>query len=190
ISSKEAREAFNIKAEPYAIKEEYGKNSAGMRMLMCRRLVEAGVRFVSMTYGSWDHHTNVAGGVKSQIPPFDKALAALIIDLERRGLLDSTLVMVTTEFGRSPKINKDAGRDHWPRVFSVALAGGGIKKGQIYGSSDATASEPDKDPLSVEDLATTMYNQLGINADKELVSPGGRPIEIVKDGKVVQELLA
>jgi hypothetical protein len=190
ISSKEAREAFNIKAESEAIKEEYGKTSAGMRMLMCRRLVEAGVRFVSMTYGSWDHHTNVAGGVKGQVPQFDKALAALIIDLERRGMLDSTLVMVTTEFGRSPKINKDAGRDHWPRVFSVALAGGGIKKGQIYGSSDATASEPADNPLSVEDLATTMYNQLGINADKELISPGGRPIEIVKDGKVVQELLA
>jgi hypothetical protein len=190
ISSKEAREAFDIKAEPEAIKEEYGKNTAGMRMLMCRRLVEAGVRFVSMTYGSWDHHTNVAGGVKGQIAPFDKALATLIIDLERRGLLDSTLVMVTTEFGRSPKINKDAGRDHWPRVFSVALAGGGIKKGQIYGSSDATASEPAIDPLSVEDLATTMYNQLGITADKELISPGGRPIEIVKDGKVIQELLA
>jgi hypothetical protein len=190
ISSKEAREAFNIKAEPDAIKEEYGKTSAGMRMLMCRRLVEAGVRFVSMTYGSWDHHTNVAGGVKGQIPQFDQALATLIIDLERRGLLDSTLVMVTTEFGRSPKINKDAGRDHWPRVFSVALAGGGIKKGQIYGSSDATASEPADNPLTVEDLATTMYNQLGITADKELLSPGGRPIEIVKDGKVIQELLA
>jgi uncharacterized protein (DUF1501 family) len=190
ISSKEAREAFNIKAEPDAIKEEYGKNAAGMRMLMSRRLIEAGVRFVSMTYGSWDHHTNVAAGVKGQIPPFDQALAALIIDLERRGLLDSTLVMVTTEFGRSPKINKDAGRDHWPRVFSVALAGGGIKKGQIYGSSDATASEPNDNPLSVEDLATTIYNQVGITADKELISPGGRPIEIVKDGKVVQELLA
>ncbi len=190
ISSKEAREAFNIKAEPEAIKEEYGKTTAGMRMLMCRRLVEAGVRFVSMTYGSWDHHTNVAAGVRGQTPQFDKALAALILDLERRGMLNSTMVMVTTEFGRSPKINKDAGRDHWPRVFSIALAGGGIKKGQIYGSTDATASEPNDNPLSVMDLATTMYNQVGITADKELIAPGGRPIEIVKDGKVVQELLA
>ena len=190
ISSKEAREAFSLAAEPDAIKDEYGKNPAGMRMLMCRRLVEAGVRFVSMTYGSWDHHVNIEGGFKGQIPPFDKALAALIIDLERRGLLDTTLVMVTTEFGRSPKINKDKGRDHWPRVFSIALAGGGIKKGQIYGSSDATVSEPANNPLGVEDLATTMYNQLGIVADKELMAPGGRPIEIVKDGKVVEALLA
>jgi uncharacterized protein (DUF1501 family) len=190
ISSKEAREAFSLAAEPDAIKEEYGKNAAGMRMLMCRRLVEAGVRFVSMTYGSWDHHVNLQGGFKSQVPPFDKALAALITDLERRGLLETTMVMVTTEFGRSPKINKDKGRDHWPRVFSIALAGGGIKRGQIYGSSDATASEPANNPLSVEDLATTMYNQLGIVADKELMAPGGRPIEIVDGGKVVEALLA
>jgi hypothetical protein len=190
ISSKEAREAFSLAAEPDAIKEEYGKNAAGMRMLMSRRLVEAGVRFVSMTYGSWDHHANLQGGFKGQVPPFDKALAALITDLERRGLLDTTLVMVTTEFGRSPKMNKDNGRDHWPRVFSIALAGGGIKKGQIYGASDATASEPANNPLTVEDLATTMYNQLGIVADKELMAPGGRPIEICADGKVVEALLA
>jgi uncharacterized protein (DUF1501 family) len=190
ISSKEAREAFSLAAEPDAIKEEYGKNTAGMRMLMCRRLVEAGVRFVSMTYGSWDHHVNLQNGFKNQVPPFDQALAALITDLERRGLLDTTLVMVTTEFGRSPKINKDKGRDHWPRVFSIALAGGGIKRGQIYGSSDATASEPASNPLTVEDLATTMYNQLGIVADKELMAPGGRPIEIVDGGKVVEALLA
>jgi hypothetical protein len=190
ISSKEAREAFHIAAEPDAIKDEYGRNEAGMRLLMCRRLVEAGVRFVSTTYGGWDHHVNLEASFKQQIPAFDKALAALIVDLERRGLLDSTLVMISTEFGRSPKINKDNGRDHWPRVFSIALAGGGIRKGQIYGASDATSSEPAKDALSVEDLATTMYHQLGIVADKELVSPGGRPIEIVKDGKVIQALLA
>src|SRR3954451_11556316 len=164
ISSKEAREAFNIAAEPEAIKAEYGKNEAGMRMLMSRRLVEAGVRFVSMTYGAWDHHANLVATFKQQIPAFDKALATLIIDLERRGLLDTTLVMVTTEFGRSPKVNKDGGRDHWPRVFSIVLAGGAIKKGQISGSSAAAASEPNKDPLTVEDMATTIYNQLGINA--------------------------
>jgi len=189
VSSREAREAFNIGAEPDAIKDEYGRTEAGMRMLMCRRLVEAGVRFVSMVAGGWDHHAGIADGFRNQMPPFDKAFATLIIDLERRGLLDSTLVMVTTEFGRSPKINRDNGRDHWPRVFSIALAGGGIKKGQIYGSSDATASAPNTDPLTVEDLATTVYNQIGIVADKELMAPGGRPIEIVNGGKIVPELL-
>jgi hypothetical protein len=190
ISSKQAREAFDIAAEPDAIKEEYGRNPAGMRMLMSRRLVEAGVRFVSMTFGSWDHHAGIVGGFKGQMPKFDQALATLIIDLERRGLLDSTLVMVTSEFGRTPKMNKDNGRDHWPKVFSIVLAGGGIKQGQIYGSSDATAAEPNTDPLTVEDMATTVYNQLGIVADKELMAPGGRPIEIVDGGRVVEELLA
>ncbi|MCX5688249.1 MAG: DUF1501 domain-containing protein, partial [Planctomycetota bacterium] len=108
----------------------------------------------------------------------------------RRGMLDSTLVMVTTEFGRTPKINREGGRDHWPRVFSVALAGGGVHKGLVYGTSDATGSGPDQDPVSVEDLATTVYNQLGIVADSELMAPGDRPIEIVKDGRVIEALLA
>ncbi len=190
ISSKEAREAFNLKAEPDAVKNAYGKNSAGMRFLMARRLVEAGVRMVSVTYGGWDHHDNIANAIRGQMPSFDQAFAMLISDLEQRGLLDSTLVVVSSEFGRTPKINKTSGRDHWPKVFSVVLAGGGIKKGTIYGSSDATASEPDEKPLSVEDFATTIYHQLGIVADKELMAPGDRPIEIVDGGKVVKDLVA
>ena len=189
ISSKEAREAFNLAAEPEPVKEAYGKNGAGMRLLMCRRLVEGGVRFVSTTYGGWDHHQGLRNGFANQMPPFDKAFAALINDLDQRGLLKSTLVMVTSEFGRTPKINRDQGRDHWPKVFSIILAGGGIKRGQVYGSSDATGAEPKNDPLTVEDMATTVYNQLGITADKELMAPGGRPIEIVDGGKVVTELL-
>ncbi len=158
-------------------------------MLMARRLVEAGVRLVSLTYGGWDHHAQIVNGMRRQLPQFDQAFAALIKDLDERGLLDSTLVMVTSEFGRTPKINKDAGRDHWPKVFSVVLAGGGTKKGLIYGSSNSTASEPEKDPIGPEDLATTVYHQLGIVADKELMAPGGRPIEIVDGGKVRNELL-
>ena len=124
------------------------------------------------------------------MPPFDQAFAMLITDLAQRGLLDSTLVVVSSEFGRTPKINATAGRDHWPKVFSVVLAGGGIKKGYVYGSSDATASEPDEKPLTVEDFATTIYHQLGIVADKELMAPGDRPIEIVDGGKVLKELIA
>lgn len=190
VSSQKAREAFNLKAEPDALKDDYGRTDAGMRMLMARRLVEGGVRFVSMVYGGWDHHTNVRGGIERDLPRFDKAFAALIRDLDHRGMLETTLVMVTTEFGRSPKINKDAGRDHWPRVFSIVLAGGGIKRGQVYGSSDPTGSEPDENPLSVEDFAATIYNQLGIDASKKLMSPGGRPIDIVRGGNVVSDLLA
>lgn len=190
ISSQKAREAFDIAQEKPAVRDEYGRNPAGARMLLARRLVEAGVRFVTLTYGSWDNHDNIARGIKGQLPAFDQAFAALISDLDRRNLLDSTLVCVASEFGRSPKINGTAGRDHWPKVFSIVMAGGGIKRGTVYGSSDATASEPQDDPLTVEDWATTLYQCLGITGDKELMAPGGRPVEIVKDGQVIRELLA
>ncbi len=190
ISSKEAREAFDIEKEDPKIRDKYGRNTAGARMLLARRLVESGVRFVTMTYGGWDHHDSIDRNMKAQVPSFDQAYAALIEDLAQRGLLDSTLVVVSSEFGRTPKINQTSGRDHWPKVFSSLMAGGGIKGGQVYGSSNATASEPEENPLSVQDWATTIYSCLGITADKELMAPGARPIEIVDGGKVVKELLA
>lgn len=190
ISSPAAREAFNIDAEPAALRDQYGRNTAGQRMLMARRLVEAGSRFVSLTYGGWDMHDNINGGIRSQLPAFDQGFAMLINDLEQRGMLKDTLVCVASEFGRTPKINGTAGRDHWPKVFSVVLAGGGIKRGITYGTSNAIASEPEDDPLGVEDWATTIYHCIGITADKELMAPGDRPIEIVDNGKVVKELLA
>jgi hypothetical protein len=190
ISSQKAREAFNINAEPPKIRDEYGRNEAGQRMLLARRLVASGVRFVSLTYGGWDMHNQIKGGMQGQMPAFDQGFATLIRDLERTGLLNSTLVMVSSEFGRTPKINGTAGRDHWPKVFSVVLAGGGIKKGFVYGTSDSTASEPEDDPLTVEDLAMTVYHQLGINGEKKLMAPGNRPIDIVREGKVRRELIA
>jgi hypothetical protein len=190
ISSQEARDAFDISKEYAAVRDAYGRNQAGSRMLLARRLVEAGVRFVTLTYGGWDHHDNIAGGMKGQCPPLDQALATLINDLDSRGLLDSTLVCLASEFGRTPKINGTAGRDHWPKVFNILMAGGGLKRGLAWGTSDATASEPDQDPLTVEDWATTVYHMLGIVADKELMAPGNRPIEIVDGGKVLKDLLA
>lgn len=190
ISSEEARTAFDMSSEPDAMKEAYGKNSPGQRMLLARRLVEAGVRFISLTAGGWDHHIDIKGAINGSAPSLDKAYAQLIRDLDQRGLLDSTLVMLTTEFGRSPKINKDGGRDHWPRVFSVVLAGAGVQKGLVYGASDSTASGPDRDPVGVEDFSTTVYDRIGIVADKELMAPGDRPIEIVKGGNVITDLLA
>ena len=190
ISSPEARESFNIDAEKPELRDAYGRNAAGQRLLMARRLVESGVRFVSVTYGGWDHHDNIKDQMANNAPAIDQALARLITDLDERGLLDSTLVMVSSEFGRTPKINATGGRDHWPKVFSVVLAGGGIKRGYIHGSSDALGAEPENDPLSVSDLACTVYHQLGINSDKELMAPGSRPIEIVDEGKVVNEIIA
>jgi uncharacterized protein (DUF1501 family) len=135
-------------------------------------------------------HNSIAAGMRGAMPPFDQAFSTLIRDLDRRGLLASTLVMVSSEFGRTPKVNPTAGRDHWPKVFTVVLAGGGVKGGVVSGTSDATATEPQDNPLSVEDLATTVYHCLGIVADKELMAPGDRPIEIVDGGKVRKDMLA
>ncbi len=190
ISSEKARAAFNIEAEDAGLRDRYGRNTAGQRLLMARRLVEAGARFVTLTYGGWDMHSQITQSFRNTMPPLDQALSVLLQDLDDRGLLDKTLVMVSSEFGRTPKINNDAGRDHWPKVFSVMLAGGGIKRGMIYGSSDPTASEPELDAVTPADLATTMYHLLGIVADKELMAPGDRPIEIVDGGRVIKELLA
>jgi hypothetical protein len=190
ISSEKAKEAFNINAEKPALRDEYGRNAAGQRLLLARRLVGAGVRFVSLTYGGWDLHGGIVGGTRNQLPQFDQGFATLIRDLDRNGLLDSTLIMVSSEFGRTPKINATAGRDHWPKVFSIVLAGGGIKKGFAHGTSDPTASEPEDDPLTVEDMAATVYHCLGINHEKKLMAPGNRPIDIVREAKVLKDLLA
>src|SRR3954470_24803314 len=190
ISSQKAREAFAIDKEPAAIRDEYGRTEAGARMLLARRLVEAGVRFVTLTYAGWDHHDNIAGNMQGQLPVFDKAFAALIRDLDRRKLLDSTLVCITTEFGRTPKINGTGGRDHWPKVFSLVMAGGGIARGKVYGSSDATAAEPQDNPLTVEDFSMTLYHCLGIGSERKLMAPGNRPVSIVRDGQVIRGMLA
>ena len=125
------------------------------------------------------------------MPALDHAISGLITDLDQRGLLDSTLVMVTSEFGRTPKINKDNGRDHWARVYSMLVAGGGITRGQVYGASDATAAEPARDEVKVEDFLATVYHQLGIDSNEKLLAFGGtRPIQIVRDGKVVKAIVA
>jgi hypothetical protein len=189
ISSDKARAAFDLSKEPAKLRDDYGHNAAGQRMLLARRLVESGVRFVSLTYGGWDHHDNIKNGVGSQMPAFDQAFAALIRDLEGRGMLDSTLVLVTTEFGRTPKINGTGERDHYPKVFSIVMAGGGIRKGTVHGATDPTGGEPEDDPLTVPDYAATIYHLLGIDWEKTLMA-GARPVKIVKDGEVAKGLLA
>ena len=201
ISSPEARKAFSLDGEPDAMTKLYGDYksprggrplSIGRQLMLARRLVEAGVRLVTVMYSGtdgWDNHLRIKDAVADGMPAFDHAFAGLITDLDQRGLLDSTLVMVTSEFGRTPKINENAGRDHWARVYSYAVAGGGITKGQIYGASNATASEPDQNPVTVEDFLATVYHQVGINSTDRLLAPGGRPIDIVRDGKVVDGLL-
>jgi len=200
LNSEATQKAFTLEGESDATKQLYGQGyilnyrnqpaAVGARLLMARRLVAAGVRFVSVDYGGWDNHNSIRDAYLDKGPALDHAIAGLILDLDQRGMLDETLVMVTTEFGRTPRVNTASGRDHWARSYSMMLAGGGIAQGQIYGASDATASEPDKNPVSLEDFLCTVYHQLGIDSNKELLAFGTRPIEIVKQGKVVQGLLA
>jgi len=201
ISAPEARKAFSLDGEPQAMTRLYGEYrnprggqpiSIGRQLMLARRLVEAGVRLVTVMYhgtDGWDNHLRIKDAFSNGMPAFDHALAGLITDLDQRGLLDTTLVMVTSEFGRTPKVNENAGRDHWARVYSQVLAGGGITRGQIYGASNATASEPDSDPVTVENFLATVYAQLGIKAEDRLLAPGGRPIDIVRDGHAVPGLI-
>ncbi|MDA8041890.1 MAG: DUF1501 domain-containing protein, partial [Pirellulales bacterium] len=179
VSSSKAQAAFDINAEPKDLRDRYGRNQAGQRMLLARRLVEAGVRFVTMSYGSWDMHQKVKQGIDRTLPAFDQAFSALVGDLEQRGLLESTLVMVSSEFGRTPKINKDSGRDHWPKVFSTVLAGGGVKKGLIHGASDSIAAEPFDSPVTIEDIETTSSNCLGLVVNNEMMTQHARSAETV-----------
>ena len=190
LSSESARKAFLLTEETQAIKNSYGATAAGQRLLLARRLVEHGVRYVSVTYGGWDMHNNIASGITKQLPVFDQAYAALITDLKQRGMLESTLVLVSSEFGRTPKINQNAGRDHWPRVFSVVFAGGGFKQGYVHGSSDATGGDVETDAFTPQDMAATLYHQMGIDPFSYINAPGGRPVMLTKDGKIVKELLA
>jgi hypothetical protein len=190
MTSSEAKKAFDIHAEPDKLRDEYGRNALGQGCLMARRLTEAGVRCVTIDHSNWDtHNDNFATLKRDLLPAFDAAVATLFRDLADRGLLEKTLVLVTGEFGRTPRINKDAGRDHWGPSFTVLLGGGGIHGGRVIGKSDARAERPASDPHGPENLAATIYHQLGIDPEEEFTTPEGRPIKIVNDGKVIGDLL-
>ncbi len=191
VTSPKARQAFNIQSESSATRERYGYSSIGQCALLARRMVEAGGRFVGIEHGSWDTHTdNFSSHEKTLVPPTDRALSALISDLDDRGMLDDTLVVMMGEMGRTPRINKDAGRDHWSQCQSVILAGGGIKRGAVIGASDKTASFPTTQPYGIQDLLRTIFALLGVDADKVYNTPLGRPVPIVTGGKRIDELLA
>jgi Protein of unknown function (DUF1501) len=188
ISSPAAKKAFNIGEEPEKLRSAYGFTAVGQGALLARRLVEAGVRLVTVFHGGYDTHTENEKGHKHLLPEFDRAFSSLLDDLEQRGLLETTLVLVIGDFGRTPKINFSAGRDHWPRAFSVALAGAGVQGGTVIGKTDAHASEPLDRPVSIEDLGATVYKILGIDYTK-IYHASGRPIAINKEGSPVTELL-
>jgi hypothetical protein len=190
MTSQAAKKAFDIHAEPDKLRDEYGRNSLGQSCLMARRLVEAGVRCVTIDHSNWDTHDNNFRTLKRDLLPYlDAALSALFRDLSDRGLLAGTLVVVTGEFGRTPRINPNAGRDHWGPAFTVALGGGGIKGGRVVGKTDARAERPAADPHGPEDLSATIFHLMGIDPEEEFYTPEGRPVPIVNNGKVIRALL-
>ena len=201
LTSTDAQKAFTFEGESDETFELYGSKSTGRgrynkpqglaeKLIIARRLVEAGTRFVTINYGAWDMHGLLKEGCDEQMPSLDHAIHGLVTDLDRRGLLDSTLVWVTSEFGRTPKINQTSGRDHHSRVYSMLFAGGSFHRGLTYGMSDSVGGEPVRDGVLLEDVMCTIYHELGIDANKELVAFGSRPIEIIKDGKLVKDLVA
>jgi hypothetical protein len=189
VRSKEAQEAFDIHRETDAVREDYGRNDFGQRLLLARRLVSVGVSFVTVQYGGWDHHTKIFEAYRGDhVKRFDQGMAALIQDLDQRGLLDNTLVVVLGEFGRTPKINKDAGRDHWPGAMSVLMAGAGVPRGHIVGATDPKGYYASDNVYRPEDFAASLYTKLGIDPNQILHTTGGRPIPLVNQGRLIKEL--
>ena len=191
ISSPAAQAAFDIEREPAKVRDFYGRNDLGQRLLLCRRLVEVGVSFVTCNYGGWDHHSNLFKTLKdSHMLRFDQGVSALISDLDQRGLLANTLVIALGEFGRTPTVNKDGGRDHWPHAMSVLMAGAGIPGGQVVGSTDAHGAYASSHIHSPEDFAFSLYTKMGIDPAKHLHTNTGRPVQLVNGGQPIKELFA
>jgi uncharacterized protein (DUF1501 family) len=191
LTSAKAREAFDVSREPAGTQNAYGRHLLGRSCLLARRLIEGGARFVSVVDNGWDTHDSIfkrlRDGFPGKLPGLDQAAAALIDDLDARGLLSETLVVLMGEFGRTPKLNSAGGRDHWPRVNSVVLAGGGARP-TVVGTSDAHGELPDERPVRVEDLVATIYALLGIDPATKLEAPGARPLAIV-EGEPLKEIL-
>jgi hypothetical protein len=193
LSSTAAHEAFDVSKETAATKERYGNHEFGKCLLLARRFIEAGAGFVSVRVGSWDHHGNAGGtvtsGVKDNNVPLDQSLSALISDLHERGLSESTVLWCWGEFGRSPRINKFVGRDHWPQAMSVLMSGGGIKPGIVVGATNKKGENPIDRALSPSEVLATVYRQLGIDTQRQFVNTAGRPISILASGEPIAELV-
>jgi hypothetical protein len=191
LRSDKTKNAFNLAKESQALRDKYTNAPFGMGLLASRRLVEAGVRFVSISVGGWDTHGQNFKTLKERnLPALDQPLATLISDLDEHGLLDTTIVMVAGEFGRTPKVNKNAGRDHWARSMAVVLAGGGIKRGYVHGSTDKEGMAPATIPCTPDDVSATIFQCLGVDPHAELQTHTGRPVQLFREGKVIDKLLA
>lgn len=189
VTSKDAQQAFDIHQESDKVRERYGRNGFGQRALLARRLVEAGVPFITINDGGWDHHTKLFESYDKRMPGWDNTVATLIEDLDERGLLDTTLVIALGEFGRTPQINKDVGRDHWSNAMSVLFAGGGTPGGQVVGATDNKGFSAIERVLSPENFVSTIYTKLGMDPNKIYYSQEGRPTHLVSDPTPIRELM-
>ena len=190
ILAPQAQAAFDISKENEKLRDEYGRSEFGQSLLMARRLVESGVRFVTVNYGGWDMHDKIFEGLDKKLPEFDQSFARFIRDMDERGTLQDTLVVCMGEFGRTPKINDKAGRDHWGRAGSMLFAGAGVRGGNVIGATDKNGAYVTDRPVRPADVAWTIYDALGIDANRELMTPEGRPSFILTEGAPVRELYA
>ncbi|MGV3486723.1 MAG: DUF1501 domain-containing protein [Planctomycetaceae bacterium] len=195
ITTPEAQRAFDIESETDAVRDAYGRNAFGQRALLARRLVEAGVPFITLYDGGWDHHSDIFGALAKRLPSWDQTVAALISDLDARGLLDTTMVIALGEFGRTPKIStlagqSKAGRDHWANAMSILFAGGGTPGGQVVGATDRQGHAAIERVLSPENFVSTVYRKLGIDPDRMYYTPAGRPAHLVSDPTAISELMS
>jgi uncharacterized protein (DUF1501 family) len=191
LTSRQAREAFDVSRESPSLAEPFGASPFGQSCLLASRLVTSGVRFVTVGFGGWDTHGDNFKKLKdTNLPALDAGLSALFGSLKAKGALDSTVVFVTGEFGRTPKVNPRGGRDHWARAMFCLFGGAGIRSGQVIGASDAQAAMPSGDPITPEQVAASFYHTLGIDYHKEYQTSSGRPITLVRDGALLEKLLA
>ena len=190
LRSERTRTAFDLDREPGSIREAYGPTGFGQGALAARRLIEAGARFVTVGLGGWDTHAGNFGALRlGLLPQLDRTLSALVSDLAQRGLLDSTVVYCAGEFGRTPKINRNSGRDHWAQSMAVLLAGGGTKPGHVHGGTDGQGMAPATDACSPDDVAATVFRCLGLDPRHELHTSSGRPVALFRNGKVIDKML-
>jgi hypothetical protein len=192
LAGRRMRAAFDLEREPPALRERYGDHRVGQSLLLARRLIEAGATYVLVDpYATtvWDTHANNFTTLRALLPPLDQAVSALLTDLDERGLLEETLVLVTTEMGRTPLVNANRGRDHWTAVYSILLAGGGLTRGQVLGSSTSGGQAPGSRPVSVPEMLATVYHQLGIDPNATLFDAQRRPIPILPEARPIRELL-
>ena len=184
-----SQDAFDVNKEDSKVRERYGRRGLGDNLLKARRLCEAGCGFVTVSYGGWDMHGGIEKGMKTRGPEVDQAVSALIEDLDQRGMLDDTLFVITGEFGRTPRINKNAGRDHWGRLCTLAMAGGGLKMGQVIGESSPRIEVPATNPIKPQDVMATILQMYGLDYQLQFTSPQGRPTYMIEDGTPIPELI-